>query len=35
MTGLASELAALDGTAQAELVRRGEVTPDELVAAAI
>ena len=35
MTGLASELAALDGTAQAELVRRGEVTPGELVAAAI
>jgi amidase len=35
MTGLATELAALDGTAQAELVHRGDVTPTELVAAAI
>ena len=29
------ELARLDGIAQAELVRRGEVTPAELVEAAI
>jgi amidase len=35
MIGLATELAALDATAQADLVRRGEVTPGELVAAAI
>ncbi len=35
MNALAAELAALDATAQAELVRRGEVTPAELVDAAI
>ena len=35
MTPLAAELAALDATAQADLVRRGEVTPVELVEAAI
>jgi amidase len=35
MTGLASELAALDATGQAAAVRRGEVTREELVAAAI
>ena len=35
MTGPAAELALLDATAQAELVRRGEVTADELVGAAI
>jgi amidase len=35
MTRLAAELARLDATAQAELVRRGEVTPVELVSAAI
>src|SRR5262249_14517838 len=35
VTGPAAELALLDATAQAELVRRGEVTPDELVGAAI
>jgi amidase len=33
--GLAGELGMMDGTAQAELVRRGEVTPLELVEAAI
>jgi amidase len=32
---LATELATLDGTAQAELVRRGDVSPHELVEAAI
>jgi amidase len=35
MSSLATELAALDATAQAELVRRGDVTPTELVEAAI
>jgi amidase len=35
MTALATELATLDATAQADLVRWGEVTPSELVAAAI
>jgi amidase len=35
VTGLASDLARLDATAQAELVRRGEVTAAELVTAAI
>jgi amidase len=35
MTGLAAELAALDGIAQAELVRRRDVAPGELVAAAL
>jgi amidase len=35
VTGLAAELAALDGTAQAELVRRRDVAPGELVAAAL
>lgn len=35
MTRLAAELASLDATAQAELVRRGELTPAELVGAAI
>ena len=35
MTTLTAELAALDATGQAELVRRGEVTPAELVEAAI
>ena len=35
MTALATDLAALDATAQADLVRRGEVTPSELVADAI
>ena len=32
---MADELARLDATAQAELVRRGELTPRELVDAAI
>lgn len=32
---MSDELAGLDGTAQAELVRKGEVTPAELTAAAI
>jgi amidase len=35
MSELATELAALDATAQADLVLRGEVSPGELVAAAI
>ena len=35
LTGLAGELQWLDATAQAELARRGEVTPVELVEAAI
>ncbi len=35
MTTLTVELATLDATAQAELVRRREVTPTELVEAAI
>ena len=35
MTRLAAELAAVDATAQAELVRRGELTPAELVEAGI
>ena len=35
LTGLAGELQRLDATAQAELARRGEVTPVELVEAAI
>ena len=35
LTGLAGELQGLDATAQAALVRRGEVTPLELVEAAI
>jgi amidase len=35
LTGLAAELATLDLVGQAELVRRGEVTPLELVDAAI
>jgi amidase len=35
VSDLAGELAPLDATAQAELVRRGDVTPAELVAAAI
>jgi amidase len=35
LTGLAGELQMLDATAQAELVRRGEVAPLELVEAAI
>jgi amidase len=35
MTGLGAELAVLDATAQADLVRRGDVTAAELVAAAI
>ena len=35
MTDLAADLAGLDATAQAELVRRREVTPAELVEAAI
>src|SRR5947199_6714354 len=35
MMSATSELANLDATAQAELVRRGEVTPVELVEAAI
>jgi amidase len=35
MDGSASELAFLDATAQAELVRAGEITPVELVEAAI
>lgn len=35
MTGLGADLACLDATAQAGLVRRGQVTPVELVTAAI
>ncbi|HEX8864235.1 MAG TPA: amidase [Lentzea sp.] len=35
MTALSTELATLDATAQADLVRRGEVSPAELVAAAV
>jgi amidase len=35
MTGSTDEFAALDATAQADLVRRREVAPNELVAAAI
>jgi amidase len=35
MTALATELATLDATAQADLVRRGEITATELVTAAI
>ena len=35
LTGLAGELRGLDATAQAELARRGQVTPAELVEAAI
>jgi amidase len=35
VSALAAELAALDATAQADLVRRRQVTPDELVATAI
>jgi amidase len=35
MTGLAAELAALDGIAQAELVRRRDIPTGELVAAAL
>ena len=35
MTTLADELALLDATGQADLVRRGEVTPVELVEAAV
>ena len=35
MTTLLAQLAGLDATAQADLVRAGEVTPSELVAAAI
>jgi amidase len=35
VTTLVTELAGLDATAQADLVRAGEVTPSELVAAAI
>jgi hypothetical protein len=31
LTGLAGELQRLDATSQAELARRGEVTPVELV----
>jgi amidase len=35
VSGLAAQLAPLDATGQAETVRSGEVTPEELVAAAI
>ena len=35
MNGLATELARVDAVGQAELVRRGQVRPDELVEAAI
>jgi amidase len=35
MTALVTELGSLDATAQADLVRRGEIAPGELVASAI